>query len=128
MNDRKQLNQQAWDNPQVGDYWHEMFCPYFLIVDIQGDAYTVLCTINDPDTQNAKIDGVDSWEFDYSKYSVVTKDWIQRKVKYISIDGFVADVVRNKSFGAVLEWREANPDYTPVVQKPINQDIWFRGV
>lgn len=115
---QKQMNKQAWAEPQVGDYWHEKFCPYFLIVDIQGDIYTVLCANDDPVAQNAKISDNVSWSFDYSKHSVVNKDWIRKTVKYDSNNGFVADVVHSeKMLGIIDEWRRANPTYVPVVQK-----------
>jgi hypothetical protein len=112
----KEANQEALDHPQVGDYWHEMFCPYFLIVDILGDKYTVLCAFpNDKVAQDARISGKDTWQFDYTKHSVVNKEWIKETVSYNNIPGFVADVVRNdKMLAVVAEWREANPSYVPV--------------
>ena len=32
-----QNNQQALDNPRPGDYWHERFSPYFVVVNQEGD-------------------------------------------------------------------------------------------
>jgi hypothetical protein len=127
----KELNQEALDHPQVGDYWHERFCPYFLIVDILGDKYTVLCGFPDDEVaQMARIIGEDNWQFDYSKHSVVTKEWIKDKVTYDTIPGFVADVVRSdKMLSVVKEWREANPGYVPEHVPYFKQhEEWWLGV
>jgi hypothetical protein len=108
------LNQEALDNPQIGDYWHEMFCPYFFIVDRKADKFTVLSLVGGADSfsrkseSNAKIDNADgTWSFDYSKSMVVDQNWIRDLVRYQHHDGFVADVVRNeRGQRVVTEWRE----------------------
>ncbi len=106
-------NYNALHNPKPGDYWHEMFCPYFVVVDVKGDNITVLSCLGGPDSYNrkdelnAKID-IDKghWGFDYSKSMVVDRAWIEKAVKYGSIDGFVADVTRSdKTEAIVTEWR-----------------------
>jgi 5-enolpyruvylshikimate-3-phosphate synthase len=109
------LNQSALDNPQVGDYWHEMFCPYFLIVRVKDEEYTVLSCMGGPKSYlekrkhelNARVDNKDgTWSFDYSTSMVVDKEWIRDAVKYNSIEGFVADVVRSpKTLDTAEEWR-----------------------
>ena len=109
-----EANQKAFDNPRIGDYWSEHFCPYFIIVDINDDKYTVLSCLGGPhsftrkDELNAKIE-VDSghWTFDLSKSMVVNRQWITKAVKYESIDSFVADVINTeKTQNIVSEWRE----------------------
>jgi len=109
-----EANQKAFANPRIGDYWSEHFCPYFIIVDINDDKYTVLSCLGGPnsftrkDELNAKIE-VDSghWTFDLSKSMVVNRQWITKAVKYESIDGFVADVSNTeKTQNIVSEWRE----------------------
>jgi hypothetical protein len=109
-----EANQKAFDNPRIGDYWSEHFCPYFIIVDINDDKYTVLSCLGGPDSftrkdeLNAKIQ-VDSghWTFDLSKSMVVNRQWITKAVKYESIDSFVADVINTeKTQNIVSEWRE----------------------
>ena len=107
-------NQEALVNPQPGDYWHEMFCPYFVIVNKEGDKYRVLSCLGGPksftrkDELNARIEiDRDHWAFDYSKSMLVDHEWIRRTVTYESIDGFVADVVQSeKTARMVQEWRE----------------------
>lgn len=126
----KELNQAAFDNPEVGDYWSEMFCPYFVIVDIQGDDYTILCAWEDRGNvhvKNAKVEVSDGWYFDVNKHSVVTKEWIQKKVTYESIPWFVADVTRNFT-RLVDDWKKEHPNYTPERHKVKYDDIWFLGV
>jgi len=111
----KELNQEALDNPQVGDYWHERFSPYFLVVAVKGEKITVLSCVGGPNSfnrkheLNARINNLlaDSWSFDYSKHMVVDKEWIKKMVTYSSIPGFVADVVRGtKMIDIVEEWRQ----------------------
>lgn len=112
-----ELNEKALENPQVGDYWHERFSPYFVIVNVDGDVYTVLSCMSNPDTTRpgspranepyayVEVDQY-SWKFDYSKSFAVTKEWIKQAVTYETIPGFVADVVRGKKNGIVEEWKE----------------------
>ena len=109
-----QDNQQALDNPRPGDYWHERFSPYFVVVNQEGDQFRVLSCMGGPhhylrkDELNARIEiDRDHWAFDYSKSMLVDREWIQRAVTYGSIDGFVADVVRSeKTAHIVTEWRD----------------------
>lgn len=116
LKERDLQNHKALLNPQPGDYWQEMFCPYFIVVeaDNKNDKYTVLSCMGGPDSFNRKhepnarkdIDGA-SWCFDYGKSMVVNRAWIERAVRYESIDGFVADVVQSeKTKAIVLGWRE----------------------
>ena len=107
-------NQQALDNPRPGDYWHERFSPYFVVVNLEGDQFRVLSCMGGPhhylrkDELNARIEiDKNHWAFDYSKSMLVDREWIRRAVTYGSIDGFVADVVRTeKTQLIVTEWRD----------------------
>lgn len=107
-------NQKSLAFPQIGDYWHEMFCPYFVIVNKEGDQFRVLSCLGGPksftrkDELNARIE-VDNghWGFDYAKSMLVDHDWIRRTVTYESIDGFVADVVNTEKTQHIAEeWRK----------------------
>ena len=106
-------NQRALDNPQIGDYWQEMFCPYFIVVNKEGDKYRVLSCLGGSDSftrrdeLNARIE-VDNahWAFDYSKSMLVDHDWIRRTVRYEDIEGFVADVCNSEKTQRIAsEWR-----------------------
>lgn len=107
-------NHKALLNPQIGDYWQEMFCPYFIIVNIEDDKYRVLSCMGGPnsftrkDEPNARkeVDGA-HWCFDYGQSMLVDRAWIERAVRYGSIDGFVADVINSeKTQKIVQEWRK----------------------
>lgn len=103
----KELNQQALDYPAPGDYWQEMFCPYFLVVRVNGDEITVLSCMNRKHELNA-YKSVDNnhWTFDLDKEMIVDREWIKNAVKYDTFDGFVADVVRSPKFIQLAnEWR-----------------------
>lgn len=107
-------NEYALANPRPGDYWNEMFCPYFVVVDVKGEAITVLSCLGGPTSFNRKHElnariSVDTghWGFDYSKSMVVDRAWIEKAVRYNTIDGFVADVGRSeKTMHIVTEWRD----------------------
>ena len=108
---QKKQNQESLDNPRIGDYWQEMFCPYFLVVDVKNDNITVLSCLGGLYTRkhepNAKIDTKDGWTFDLSKSMVVNREWMTRAVKYDSIEGFVADVGNSqKTVKIAMEWRD----------------------
>jgi hypothetical protein len=108
---QKKQNQESLDNPRIGDYWQEMFCPYFLVVDVKNDNITVLSCLGGLYTRkhepNAKIDTKDGWTFDLSKSMVVNREWMSRAVKYDSIEGFVADVGNSqKTVKIAMEWRD----------------------
>ena len=98
-------NQRAITDPKAGDFWHEMFCPYFLVVDVRDDKIGILSCISEP---KAKIDNKDgTYSFDYSKTQYVDRTFIEKKVTYESISGFVADVRNSKkSIEIVSEWRD----------------------
>lgn len=113
--EQETANRQAVDNPQPGDYWHERFSPYFLVVYVNKDEITVLSCLGGPDSRNEKrkhepnamvhVDN-NSWSFDLSKSMTVNRAWLKNAVSYKNIEGFVADVVRNtKTIGVAEEWR-----------------------
>lgn len=107
-NEQQVANQAAMSNPRPGDYWHERFCPYFLVVQVKGDKITVLnCVPNYGTSARQDVDR-DYWEFDYSKAIEVDRIWIENLVQYNTISGFVADVVRNgdKHLSIVNEYIE----------------------
>ena len=123
VQERDLANHKALLNPQPGDYWHEMFVPYFIVVNVKGDQYTVLSCLggansyNRKDEPNAMIDVDDGWVFDYSKSMLVDRAWIEKAVTYGTIPGFVADVVNSQKTNSIVnEWR----DY---MQKEIRKKI-----
>lgn len=111
---QKLQNYESLDNPKIGDYWQEMFCPYFLVVDVKDKDITVLSCLGGPNSfnrkheLNAKIElDKDHWTWDLSKSMVVDRNWIAKAVKYDSIEGFCADVVNSeKTTRMAMEWRD----------------------
>lgn len=105
-------NQEAIDQPKVGDFWLErVWCPYFLVVAVKGEDITILNCIASGDEPNARVQNKDgTWQFDYDKSMVVSKEWMRSKVSYNSIPGFCADVRRledNEICSTLVdEWRE----------------------
>jgi len=97
----------ACANPQPGDYWSEHFCPYFIVVAADGeqDQYTILSALG-PDS--ARVDNGDgTWSFDYDRTQKVNRAWIESRVKYQKIPGFVAEVSRSDRGQRLLkEWRQ----------------------
>lgn len=111
--EQKIKNQNSLGCPRVGDYWNEMFCPYFLVVDVKGDDITVLSCLGGPNSfnrkheLNAKVEVKDGWTFDLGKSMVVDRAWMTHAVKYDSIEGFVADVSNSeKTVAIAMEWRD----------------------
>ena len=111
---QQEANQRALNCPRPGDYWREMFCPYFIVVQVKGPAITVLSCLGGPNSFTRKhepcakidVDGA-HWAFDYGAEMTVDREWIARAVKYDSIDGFVADVSNTeKTERIVEEWRK----------------------
>lgn len=103
---QQELNKTAMGLPEPGDYWHEMFCPYFLVLASNPikNQYTILSCISEP---KARVNSKDGWSFDYSKHQVVDHAWIEKHVTYGSIPGFVADVRRSDKFKSIVrEWKQ----------------------
>lgn len=98
-------NLEALNNPKPGDYWHERFTPYFMVVHCDGDKITVLNALPDKGI-NAKVSSIDGWTFDVKKSMVVNRQWMADLVKYRSMDGFCADVRRGSErlSEIVSEW------------------------
>lgn len=95
MSEQQKLNSIACETPRVGDYWHERFSPYFLIVQKKDpDSFVVLNFLRSQ-SPCARIDYKDYWKIDVSQYKVVTRQWIRDRVTYQSFIGFCADVARN---------------------------------
>lgn len=117
-----ELNVSALLDPQPGDYWHERFCPYFIVVHRVGDKIVVLSAIDTPEGVCAKVNvDKNSWTFDPSKSMTVDRQWIEKHVKYKSIDAFVADVCRSDTTMSVVE------DYISYRAKELSREIQELG-
>ena len=98
--ERQVLNQKHIENPQPGDFWHEMFAPYHVVLAVT-DSHVIIC--------DKKV-SVDShhYTFDMSETKTISHLEHRDLVTYKTMrDKFVADVVPNsKLMSMVQEWRD----------------------
>jgi hypothetical protein len=112
-------NQEALDSPQAGDYWHEMFCPYFIVLKVIGDKLIICDTRKDIDKNH--------WTWSLKDWKKVDRSYLKKKVTYKTIDGFCADVVRSsKNYSFVEDFNELtkNVEFSyviPLVEKKFTQ-------
>lgn len=99
-NERQERNLKHIENPQPGDYWNEMFCPYHVVLAVT-DSSVIIC--------DKKVDMDDGWTFDLSETKTISHLEHRDLVTYSTMrDKFVADVVPNsKLMPMVQEWRDA---------------------
>ena len=110
-------NIKAYASPSPGDYWNEMFVPYFVVLEVREDLTLIVCD---------KTKEVDSshWTWDLSQAKHVHRDYLKR-VRYGSIDGFVADVFHSHQW-AVEAWKELGSPYVPILdptRAPVEVDF-----
>lgn len=111
QSERDRITQEAFDNPLPGDYWNEMFCPYFVVLKVNADGTFIIC--EDRETKPG-----DNWTWDLKKAKQVTKKYFDR-VRYDSIDGFVADVFNRCShMWAVDAWNDLGRPFTAIEPVP----------
>ncbi len=111
-----QKNNIAWANPLPGDYWNEMFCPYFVVLEVRDDTLIVCDKTKEVDANH--------WTWDLEKAKEVHRDYMDC-VKYQSIIGYVADVYRSHDW-AVEAWKELGSPYVSLeieMKQPIAADF-----
>ena len=97
--DRELYNRAHAEYPQVGDYWHEMYCPYFMVLEVL-ENHVIICE------KTKQVDN-NHWTFDLDECKLISKEKLEKRVKYSTMDKFVADVVpRNRLYPLVDEWRQ----------------------
>lgn len=110
MSNRKEiqekLNNEHFDNPEPGDYWNEMFCPYFVVLECLPENKFVICHTRQP---------IDShtWTWDLSKTQIVSKEYFN-VVKYRSIPGFVANVIPEHHWAVEEYFKEWKSKFPPL--------------
>lgn len=73
-----ELNTKHRLDPQVGDYWNEMFVPIMVVVGVHPDR-VVIC-------QTTKSVGKDHWTWDLAKLDTVTREAFAKIPLYSSLD------------------------------------------
>jgi hypothetical protein len=99
-NERHKKNQKHVDHPMVGDFWHEMFSPYHIVLAVT-DTHVIICEKTKPVNPNG-------YTFDLTETRTVTHLEHRDIVTYSTMrDKFVADVVPNcKMMPLIQEWRD----------------------
>lgn len=113
----EERNIHAYAMPKAGDYWNEMFIPYFVILEVRTDGTLIVCD------ETKEVDS-NHWTWNLQKAKHVYKDYMKR-VRYGSIDGFVADVYRTHEW-AVEAWKELGSPYekmTDPTRAPVEVDF-----
>lgn len=86
MRPSAELNQKHYDCPEVGDYWHEHFVPYLVVLRRLDNGNLVIC--------DEQMDLVGGTAFDVDKAREITHRELRDKITYSSDNTkFVADVV-----------------------------------
>jgi hypothetical protein len=62
----KEMNTKHRLDPQVGDYWNEMFCPIMVVVAVHPDRVVICRKIKSTDK--------DHWTWDLTKLDTVTRE------------------------------------------------------
>jgi len=120
-NKRNKKNLKAYLDPLPGDYWNEMFVPYFVVLEVWENGNMIVCDKRkDVDRSH--------WTWDLSKAREVTKEYME-EVRYQSIDGFVADVSRGGHHWAVTHWKDLGSPFVKLEeQKKIPVPADFKTV
>jgi hypothetical protein len=90
---RDEINRIAMESPTPGDYWHEMFCPIFLV--LESNEYGVLVQ------EKMKKVGHDQSEWDYSAGQKA-----MTHVQFRRICSYSTDVVLNHREGFISDYNE----------------------
>ncbi len=79
------INEKHVAEPQPGDYWHECFSPYHVVLAVDGDAVTIC--------DKTLSVGKSQWTFDLSVIKTVSRSELRALARYGVIDGWIASVV-----------------------------------
>ncbi|WP_256824916.1 ead/Ea22-like family protein [Pseudomonas kurunegalensis] len=104
-----QVNELHLREPQPGDFWHERFCPYHIVLAVTPDGVVI--------TDKTKPDGSSHYTFDLEAAKEITHEEHARAVRYSSGNGFAADVVPARAAGSVREWKAAGSKYIPIAEQ-----------
>ena len=96
---QQEKNKRHADKPQVGDFWHEMFAPYHIVLAVT-DTHVIICN-------KTKSVDADHYTFDLSETKTVTLEEHKNIVTYSTMrDKFVADVTpKSRMMPLIEEWR-----------------------
>lgn len=94
---RTETNEKHLATPEVGDFWHERFSPYLVVVQVGHAGLVVLDKTKSVDP--------DHYVFDVDRPRFMSLAELRAAVTYTRIPGFVADVVPRRLVEVAAEWR-----------------------
>lgn len=112
----QELNQRCIENPQIGDYWHEMFCIYHIVLDVLANGNLVIAPRDQTVTEYQC--------FDYKLAHEITKEDHKKLVCYSGKDSFVADVISGNeaTVYAALTWKKSGCTYMSLEEWAAHQE------
>jgi len=89
-------SEKRFKKPKPGDYWHEMFTPYFVVLAVKP---LIVC--------DKTMERGDGWYWDLSKAKEVSREWFEKRLTYSSpvMDGKLVAHVSTKSKTVVEDWK-----------------------
>jgi hypothetical protein len=74
-------------DPQIGDYWHEMFCPQLVVIGRKGDSVVVCDATKEVDSSH--------WTWDVERVTTLTLAEFKKRLCYSS------EAMKNKTVANV---------------------------
>ncbi|WP_212734618.1 hypothetical protein [Pseudomonas asiatica] len=104
-----QVNELHLRDPKPGDFWHERFCPYHIVLAVTPAGVVI--------ADKTKRDGDSHYTFDLESAREITHEEHAKAVRYSSGNGFAADVVPVRAALSVREWKAAGSKYIAVAEQ-----------
>lgn len=104
-----QINELHLRDPKPGDFWHERFCPYHIVLAVTPSGVVI--------ADKTRPDGDSHYTFDLESAREITHEEHGKAVRYSSGNGFVADVVPVRAALSVREWKAAGSKYITVAEQ-----------
>ncbi|ENB9667583.1 hypothetical protein ACNPNU_05190 [Pseudomonas shirazica] len=104
-----QVNELHLRDPKPGDFWHERFCPYHIVLAVTPAGVVI--------ADKTKPDGDSHYTFDLESAREITHEEHAKAVRYSSGSGFAADVVPVRAALSAREWKAAGSKYIAVAEQ-----------
>jgi hypothetical protein len=102
VEEMKVLMRKHRENPEPGDYWHEVYCPYFVVLAVSPTDVLVCQKKIDVDPNH--------WTFDIRYTTTMSMSRFRRKLSYSTpslVDSSPADVLPGHMMWAVEDWKNS---------------------
>ncbi|MBF8746878.1 hypothetical protein [Pseudomonas monteilii] len=104
-----QVNELHLRDPKPGDFWHEHFCPYHIVLAVTPVGVVI--------ADKTRPDGDSHYTFDLESAREITHEEHAKAVRYSSGNGFAADVVPVRAALSVREWKSAGSKYIAIAEQ-----------